>query len=283
MTTIAAFERQVRHRYASNNGVRIHFAEDGGGPPILFIHGYPDFWMSWWRQMSALAGQYRVAAMELRGYGDSDKPEAQSAYSVEALVGDVEAVLAEMGEKRATIIGHDWGGFLAWQVAMTRPDLVERLGVLSMPHPWAIDRELANTQAQRDASAYTLIFQTPGAEQKVPADRLSFWVQDPELKERQVAAMAKSSMAGMFHYYRNHFPAPPYAERTAEPPKITVPTLVIHGRQDPYALTCGHDGLWRYVDGPIRLEVLPNAGHFLQQDAPHEVTSILSNWLATTR
>lgn len=282
MTSIAVYERQVRHRFASNRGVRIHFAEDGSGPPILFLHGYPDFWMSWWRQMAALSGRHRVVAMDLRGYADSDKPELQAAYSVDDLIGDVEAVLAEIGEKRATIVGHDWGGFVAWQVAMQRPDLVERLAILSMPHPWATNRELANNPAQRDASAYTLMFQQPGMEQRVPADRLSFWVQDPEFKERQVAAMAKSSMAGMFHYYRNHFPAPPYAERTEAPPMIEAPTLVIHGREDPYALSAGHDGLWRYVNGPIRLEVLPQAGHFLQHDAPIEVTRILSDWLAAT-
>lgn len=280
MTTLETFERQVRHRFANNSGVRIHFAEVGEGAPILFIHGYPDFWMSWWRQMDALSGRYRVLAMDLRGYGDSDKPQDQSEYGVDALIGDVEAVLTEAGAKRAIIVGHDWGGFVAWQVAMKRPDLVERLAILSMPHPWSIDRELTLNPAQRTASAYTLLFHHPGAEQKVPADRLSFWVQDPAYKERQVAAMAKSSMAGMFHYYRNHFPAPPYAERAEAPPMVRASTLIIHGHQDPYALTAGHDGLWRYVDAPIQLEVLPKAGHFLQHDDPDQVTRILSDWLA---
>ena len=120
------FDR-VRHRYADSDGVRIHYATLGRGPLIVMIHGFPDFWYSWRDQMAGLARHYTVAAMDQRGYNLSDKPVGDEQYDLGLLVADVAAVIRDMGRERAVVVGHDWGGSVAWTLAMLRPELVERL------------------------------------------------------------------------------------------------------------------------------------------------------------
>ena len=132
-------ESRVSHGYADSGGVRIHYAELGKGPLVVMMHGFPDYWYTWRHQMDALAAAgYRVAAMDLRGYNLSDKPTGEASYDMKLLVGDVAAVIRHLGQSRAIVVGHDWGGAIAWFVALSRPDLVERLIILNLPHPRGI-------------------------------------------------------------------------------------------------------------------------------------------------
>src|SRR5688572_21348470 len=156
---------QAADKTATNNGVKIHYVVDGKGPLVVMIHGFPDYWATWKPLMAELnkAG-YRTAALDLRGYNLSDKPQGQAAYAMPNLIGDVAAVIAAEGQKDAIVVGHDWGAAIAWQVALNRPDLVNRLVVMSVPHPAGMAREMATNRAQQEGSNYARNFQKEGSE-----------------------------------------------------------------------------------------------------------------------
>ncbi|MDO8310401.1 MAG: alpha/beta hydrolase [Sideroxyarcus sp.] len=278
--SLAEFEASVEHHFASNSGVRIHYAATGAGALLVFIHGFPDHWLGWWRQMSDLRGTYRVVAMDLRGYNLSDKPNGAEAYEIGRLVDDVRAVIEHEGAVHATVIGHDWGGFIAWHAAMDAPHLVERLIVLNMPHPWAIARELANNPLQQKASEYVRMFVQPMSHTKIPLNRLIAWVKEFEYQQRHEKAMAASSIEAMVNYYRLNWPPEPYREPNYEPPHVKVPTLLIHGLGDTYALSAGLNDVWQWVDEEVTIFTVPDGGHFVQHDCPDRVTHAIRKWLA---
>ena len=276
---LTEFEGSVEHRYAQNEGVRIHYAATGDGPLVVFLHGFPDHWLGWWEVMSDLRVGYRVVAMDLRGYNLSDKPAAADAYAMRTLVSDVRAVIASQGVSSAVVVGHDWGGFVAWHVAMDAPELVDGLAVLNMPHPWAIARELARNPGQLKASEYVRFFKRPDAHEHFPPERLSAWVTDPDYRKRHDLAMAASSLGAMFNYYRVNWPSEPYEIRPEPPPKVRVPTLLLHGLKDPYALPAGLNDVWEWVGHELEILTLPDAGHFIQHEQPSRVSARLRQWL----
>src|SRR5262249_27909751 len=149
-------------------------------------------------------------AIDLRGYNLSDKPKKDEDYAMPKLIGDVSAVIAHFKEKKAILIGHDWGGAIAWSVAMSKPDLVKKLVVLNCPHPAGIARELANSEAQQKASEYARVFQKDDSHKKIKAADLVFWVKNPEEKTKYLQAMKRSSLQGMLAYYRVNYPKVPY-------------------------------------------------------------------------
>ena len=148
------FDERVEHRYAENDGVRIHYAALGEGPLVVMLHGFPDYWYTWHRQMDALSeAGYRVAAPDLRGYNLSDKPKGIENYGMRALLGAVDAVIRSEGRDSAIVVGHDWGGAVAWQFATRLHEMTEKLVILNLPHPSGLTRELAENPKQREASA----------------------------------------------------------------------------------------------------------------------------------
>ena len=279
--TMTQIEAAVEHRSARNGKSKLHVATAGDGRLILFLHGFPDHWLGWHAIMAPFLSTHRVAAMDLRGFNLSDQPLEPEAYDLETLVGDVAAAIDVCGAKSAVIVGHDWGGWLAWQVAITRPDLVDGLVILNMPHPWAIARELAINPRQEAASAYVRAFQQPGAERAVPLDRLSQWISDPAFRERHNQAYARTQLGAPMNYYRVHFPAPPYKVLDALPPPVRAPTLIIHGLEDVYALPEGLNGVWDWIDAPTTIHAWPGVGHFVQHEQPARVVSTLSSFLRT--
>src|SRR5205814_4225340 len=151
-TTLAAdIDASIEHGYADSNGVKIHYAAlgDKKNPLIVMIHGFPDFWYTWRDQMEALSKDYYCVAIDQRGYNLSDKPKGVENYDMRLLIGDVAAVIKHLGRERAIIVGHDWGGMVAWQLAMNVPQMVDRLIILNLPHPRGLTRELANNPAQQ--------------------------------------------------------------------------------------------------------------------------------------
>src|SRR5262249_29150002 len=140
--------------YANSGGVKIHYVTAGKGPLVVLMHGFPDYWYTWRDQMPALAKYFQVVALDLRGYNKSDQPKEAKDYAMEKLVGDVEAVLKHFKQDKAIIVGHDWGGAVAWAFAMAHPDKTERLVLLNLPHPKGLMRELANNPQQQKNSAY---------------------------------------------------------------------------------------------------------------------------------
>ncbi len=267
--------------FVDSDGVKIHYVTAGKGPLLVLIHGFPDYWYTWRAQIPALAEKYQVVAIDQRGYNESDKPEGVENYAVSKLVGDVLAVIRHFGRDKATVVGHDWGGLVAWTVAMTHPEKVERLIILNLPHPRGLIRELANNPEQQKASQYARDFQKEDAASKLTPELLAFWVRDPEARKKYVAAFRKSSIEGMLNYYKANYPRPPYEDREAGPlPRVKCPVLMIHGLDDVALLPGALNDTWKWIDGELTLVTIPGAGHFVQQDAADRVTRIMVDWLA---
>lgn len=273
-------DTQVSHHFAENSGVRLHYVTLGEGPLIVMLHGFPDFWYTWRHQMPALAGAYRVAAPDLRGYNLSDQPKGGEPYAMRHLLGDVAAVIRDLGEERAILVGHDWGGAIAWQFAMHFPEMVERLVILNLPHPQGLARELARNPEQQRNSEYARAFQEEGAHERLDLERLTGWVRDDAARARYREALGRSDFEALLHYYKQNYPRPPYREPRGPVVKVQAPTLVIHGLDDEALLPGGLNDTWQWVERDLTLVTLPGAGHFVQHDAAEAVTRVLTNWLA---
>ena len=271
---------RVEHGYADNNGVKIHYASLGRGPLVVMIHGFPDFWYSWRHQMEALSESYQVVALDLRGYNLSDKPKGVENYDMSLLVSDVAAVIGHLGRDRAVIVGHDWGGAIGWFFAMNLPQMTEKLIILNLPHPRGLMRELARNPEQQQNSQYARNFQQEGAHLKLTAELLAGWVQDPEARAQYVDALRRSDFEAMLNYYKRNYPREPYAEEPSPVVKVQCPVLMIHGLQDKYLLHPALNGNWEYVEKDLTLVTIPEAGHFVQQDAADLVTRTMKAWLA---
>lgn len=270
---------QVEHHYAENQGVKLHYAAMGDGPLVVMIHGFPDFWYTWRRQMPALSeAGYRVAAVDLRGYNLSDKPKGVEQYAMPLLVGDIAAVIKAEGRSKAIVVGHDWGAAIAWQVAMHLPQMVEKLVILQVPHPRGMSRELAANGQQTENSAYARRFQEEGAHEDLTPENIAFWVQNEDARKLYIEAFERSDLEAMLHYYKANYPKPPYQALESTPP-VQCPTLVIHGLGDTYLLAAGHSGTWDWIDNELTMLMIPGAEHFVQQDAPERVTEAIRNWL----
>jgi len=274
-----AIEERVTHHYATNAGVKIHYASLGRGPLMVMIHGFPDFWLTWRDQMSALSESHQVVAIDQRGYNLSDRPGGQTNYAMSTLVADVAAVVRACGRESAIIIGHDWGGAVAWTFAQTRPEMTEKLIVLNLPHFRGLSRELANNPKQQKSSAYARNFQKPGAHTNLTARGLSFWVKDPAAKARYVEAFERSDFEAMLNYYKQNYPREPYVEDTSPVVMVKCPVLLIHGLKDTALLSPALNGNWDYVEKDFTLVTIPDASHFVQQDASEMVTRSIRSWL----
>jgi pimeloyl-ACP methyl ester carboxylesterase len=283
------FDR-VTHGYAvSEGGVKIHYASLGKGPLVVMIHGFPDFWYSWRHQMAALSDRFQVVAIDQRGYNLSDKPKGVEQYDAQLLVADVAAVVRHLGRDRATIVGHDWGGVVAWQFAMRLPQLVDNLIILNLPHPNGMTRELRSNAEQIKNSAYARNFQ-----QKPPTDptvffgrpmtpeTLSGWVRDPAARQRYIEAFKQSDFEAMLNYYKRNYPreAGPDAPALPELPKVKMPVLMFHGLDDQALHSDGLSGTWKWLEKDLTLVTVPGAGHFVQQDAAELVTTTMQWWLS---
>lgn len=289
-----------RHRFVAANGARFHVAEAGDGPLVVLLHGFPQMWWCWRAQLPELAAAgYRAVAMDLRGYGASDKP--PRGYDTPTLAADVAAVVRSLGADDAVVVGHDWGGWIAWAMPALEPGVTRAVAALAMAHPLTFKRAVRRRAAQARASRYILGFQLPIG----PEHRLSrgddtvqrmlragsgsrAWPGDDEAgreaigvytEAMQVPFVAHSAM----EYYR-------WVVRSALRPDgrafadrvdraVTVPVLQLQGSRDPAILPQTARDSRDRVDGPYRYLEL-DAGHFLPEEVPDDVTAVLLDWLA---
>jgi pimeloyl-ACP methyl ester carboxylesterase len=270
--------------HAELPGVRLHYVTAGTGPLVILLHGFPELWYAWRKQIPALAqAGYRVVAPDMRGYNLSGKPRGISSYGARILVEDVAHLIRACGEERAHIVGHDWGGGIAWAFAMTHPAMTTRLAVLNSPHP---ERLLAalKSPSQLLKSWYMFFFQLPWLPEAVAArDGYARWLStlrdEPLVKDAftpaDLAVYAESyaqpgAATAMLDYYRAMF-------RLSLAPKLTrveTDTLVIWGEQDPH--------LRRDLARPspdrvpnARVEYLSDASHWVLHERPEKVNALL--------
>ncbi len=264
--------------FVDSNGVKLHYRSMGEGPLVVLLHGFPDYWYTWRDQMPALSKHFQVVAIDLRGYNKSDQPEGVEQYRMDKLVGDVVAVLKHFKQKKAIVVGHDWGGAIAWNVAMMHPELVERLVILNLPHPNGLLRELANNPQQHKNSAYAREFQKPEAAKLLRPEFLVTWVKEADARKQYVEAMRRSSLEGMLNYYKANYPREPY-KSDVKLPLVKCPVLMIHGLDDQYLLPGALNDTWKWVESELTLVTVPGAGHFVHRDKPEFVTRKIANWL----
>jgi pimeloyl-ACP methyl ester carboxylesterase len=246
------------------------------------MHGFPDYWYTWRSQMEALAEEYQCVALDLRGFNLSDRPRGVDNYAMGKLVGDVTAVISDLGRDKAILVGHDWGGAIAWSFAMARPEMLERLIILNVPHPRGFARELAHNPQQQKSSQYAWDFQKEDAHLKVKAADLAFWVKGPEAKKKYIEAFERSDLEAMLNYYKSNFPQKDSAAVLAaqDYPTIKVPVLIIYGLKDEFVLPAGLNDTWEWLEKGLTLVTIPEAGHFVQHDAADLVTRVMRQWLA---
>jgi epoxide hydrolase 4 len=290
----------IQHRFARVNGVRLHYVEaqpaaingreSTSGKLCLTLHGFPEFWYSWRHQIPALAtAGFHVIAPDLRGYNLSDKPPGVNAYRMEVLSGDVIGLIHQAGEEKAAIAGHDWGGVIAWHLAMHHPQTVEKLIILNAPHPAAYWREM-RSWGQRLKSWYVLFFQAPALPEQVlgagdydlisrllrrqPVHREAF---TPEDVRRYKQALARpGALTAALNYYRalRH----PASRTPHDGAPINVPTLLLWGERDAYLSLRLTENLNAWVPN-LRVVRISDASHWVQNDTPERVNRLMIDFL----
>jgi pimeloyl-ACP methyl ester carboxylesterase len=272
---------QVEHHWAKNGDVKIHYATLGQGKPVLFVHGFPDFWYSWRHQMATLAPDYKTAALDLRGYNQSDQPEGIENYAMPKILADVAAVIDDLGVDKVTLVGHDWGGAIAWRFAMEYPDKVERLVILNLTHPRGYAAVVANpTEAQKKNTEYARNFASSKPDgSPVPAPVMSIGArQGGDAGERYKEAFGRSYWDGMLNYYRANYNL--VADSNSEDlPNLKMPVLQFHGLKDSAVDKDGLSNTWDWIDADYTLVTIPSADHWVQWEARDMVSSTLLAWL----
>lgn len=277
------------HRQAIVNGIRLHWVEQGSGPLVVLLHGFPEFWYSWRRQIPVLAERFRVLAPDMRGYNLSEKP--PRGYDIETLADDVLALVHEAGEEEAAIVGHDWGGGVAWAFALRHAPATRKLAILNAPHPLRFQEELRNPR-QLLRSSYMLFFQLPALPELLLGANRSWLIgrglrssavakeafSDDDIERYREAISRPGALNAALNYYRGLLGA---RRRLGELPNdgvVQAPTLVLWGEHDRALGTELASGLERWAPN-LRVALL-DCGHWTQQERPDEVNRLLLDFVA---
>jgi epoxide hydrolase 4 len=288
-TTLMA-QTQWHDRYAEVNGVKLHYVEQGKGELILFLHGFPEFWYEWRELIPEFANDHHAVAVDMRGYNLSDKPEPVEAYSVPAIVEDIRALSAKLGGRKFVLVGHDWGGVVAWAFASAHPELLDKLIIINAPHPAVFARELRDNPAQQKASAYFNLFNSAQAETTLSQNDFQLlrglikpWASDADMKE--YVANWQRGLTGGLNYYRAarlHSPVDGSNAASHDLPEmkpIETPTLVIWGEKDTALLTGNLNGLEQYVT-KLKVHRIPDGTHWVIHERTAEVEQSMREFLA---
>jgi pimeloyl-ACP methyl ester carboxylesterase len=281
-----------QHQFIETNKIRLHCVTQGEGDLVILLHGFPEFWYSWRHQIPVLARHFKVVVPDLRGYNDSDKPE--NGYDLDTLTEDVRGLIENLGYLKAHVVGHDWGGTIAWNLAQTFPSAIDRLAILNAPHPHRFTQELLSNVDQFRRSWYLLALQVPGLpewliQQNLPSivrnlfqgqavRKGAFTAQDTEIYR---AALEKPGvLSAALNHYRHFFsPQTWLTNWWRSPSPITVPTLVLWGEEDFLFSQKLLDGMETLVKAPMQLKRLRHCGHWIQQEVPQTVNRELLDFL----
>ncbi|MFI6908570.1 alpha/beta fold hydrolase [Nonomuraea sp. NPDC050394] len=265
------------------NDVDIAYVDEGEGDTVILLHGFPDSSYLWRHQIPALVeGGFRVIAPDLRGFGDSSKPQEIEAYTMQTIVNDIVAMTIQLGIKRPHVVGHDWGAAIAWMYAFLMPRRIDHLAVLSVGHPGVFSYP---TLEQRAASWYMLFYQSPAAEELLKRNGWRLWKEIMGREgdyDRHLRDMARPGAltAGLNWYRANRSPEAELRHQRPFPP-IYAPTLGIWSTEDKALLEEGMANSGKFVKGPWRYERVEDAGHYIPLDAPETVSKLLLGFLGT--
>jgi epoxide hydrolase 4 len=289
----------LKHDFAEVNGIRMHYAHTGQGRLMLFAHGFPEFWYCWKDILPEFGNDHHAVAPDLRGYNLTSKPQEVEAYKIDTLVNDLGALARHLGHKTFTLVAHDWGGGVAWSLAIKHPEWLDGLIIVNSPHPTIFERELNTNPAQQKASLYTRMFQSPKTEALLAANtyqamqdivvtdglkRGHFTAED---QQAYITAWSQpGAVTGALNYYRAANMGPPMKpgetarsfETGIPDPMVRVPTLVIWGEQDPHLMTSNLDGLEQYVPD-LTVKRIPDGTHWVIHEQPKLVTKHMRDWL----
>ncbi|HEX6290720.1 MAG TPA: alpha/beta hydrolase [Herpetosiphonaceae bacterium] len=265
------------HQYAEVNGIQLHYVTEGSGTLMLFLHGFPEFWYAWKHQLAEFGRDHQAVAPDLRGYNLSSKPAEVEQYQIPLLVEDIRGLIEHLGHSRCILVGHDWGGVVAWHVALSYPAYLEKLIIINAPHPTIFSRELRDNPKQRSASRYMARLRSAEAEQRLAADDyaalkntlLTAGLQNGYMTEADQAAYLEAwsqpgALTGALNYYR--------AMGSVDHPSdvVQTPTLVIWGEQDSFVLTGSLEGLDAVVPH-LTLKRVADASHWIIHEQPELV------------
>jgi epoxide hydrolase 4 len=292
---------EVTHHYAELPESTIHYVSRGEGKPILFLHGFPQFWYLWRRQIAGLGQDHAVYAADMRGYNLSSKPEDPEAYRMRHLLTDIVGLVEELGVAPLTLVGHDWGGIVSWAFALKHPDMLERLVIIDGPPPFTWNRDLRESPKQRHAVNYMVELSKPSPQPEemlaandyamVDEIMLRIGGRDAKLSEaeRKVYHDAWSqpgALRGGLNYYRaarmgEQVAAggvPEQYDEKIRSQQVRVPTLVIWGENDAALLPTLTRGLSEWVP-KLTVELIPGAGHWVPYERPGEVNSLIREFV----
>ena len=285
-------DSEWEHHFVETNHIRLHCVAQGQGDLVILLHGFPEFWYSWRYQIPALARYFKVVVPDLRGYNDSDKP--LEGYDLNTVSADIQGLIKHFGYLRAHIVGHDFGGIIAWHIAQKFPQLLNKLAILNAPHPRRFGQEIISNLDQLIRSWYLLAFQLPNLPEwliqlnlKDFVDRLfrgeairkaAFTSENLQLYQ---AALAKPrALTAAINYYRQMI-TPQFWQEYWGPSlqPVTVPTLVLWGEEDSFLSQKLTNNLEQLIAAPYQLKLVPHCGHWIQQEAPQTVNRELLNFL----
>ena len=278
-----------QHDCIHTNGINLHYVTQGEGPLMLMLHGFPEFWYSWRKQIPEFAQDHKVVALDLRGYNDSDKPAAKEAYVMTEFVADVKGVIEGLGYDRCTLVGHDWGGAIAWNFAYAYPNLVEKLIILNLPHPAKFAQGLLTPQ-QLLRSSYIFFFQIPVLPEVLiqlsdykaletaflgmAVNKNAFTQEDIDAYKDAFAK--RGVVTAALNYYRN---VTQQGLTQKDWSILDVPTLMIWGENDTALgkeLTYNTD---QYVRD-FQLKYISNCSHWVQQEKPELVNQYIREFIS---
>jgi pimeloyl-ACP methyl ester carboxylesterase len=286
-----ALSMELEHSYINTNNVRLHVVQAGpkSGTPVLLLHGFPEFWYGWRKQIPALAAAgCRVIVPDQRGYNLSDKPKGKNAYCIDTLVDDITGLIRALDYEKVNLIGHDWGAFIAWVLAIKHPEMLHRLGIINVPHPSVMKRFLQRDLKQMQRSLYALFFQLPWLPETVM--RAGSWraaslgmrrsgkpntFTHEDIETYKEAWSQPGAMTAMLNWYRA---APRYFSQITNGMQVQVPALILWGVQD-FALSrrMARPSLDYCQEG--NLIFFPDATHWVQHEEAEDVNHHLIDFV----
>jgi pimeloyl-ACP methyl ester carboxylesterase len=286
-----------QHNYADINSVRLHYVTVGKGKLMMFLHGFPEFWYAWKDQLIEFGRDYQAVAPDMRGYNLSSKPAEVEQYRMKYLINDIRALAEHLGHKKFILVAHDWGGGVAWPLAMRHPEFLEKLIIVNAPHPIIFMRELRDNPAQQKASQYILVHRTPEAEDILAKDNYAILVSSlfkegikqgyftEEDRKAYIEAWSQpGALTGSLNYYRatnlGSFVGGSDDVLSADPAlfRVLVPTLVIWGEKDRWLLTGNLKGLESYVPN-LTIKRIPDGSHWVIHEQPALVNSYIREFI----